>query len=502
MDSVPPRIRFDRISKSYAGVRALDAVSFDVRPGCIHALVGENGAGKSTLMKILAGAVRADAGAIELDGAPAMMTDARTAQRLGIAIVYQEFNLIAHLSVSENVYLGRWPRAKMGIIRNGEMNRQAQRLFDELGLPVPVRAPVADLSVAQQQMVEIAKALSLDARVLILDEPSAVLTPHELAALFRVIRELAARGVTILYISHRFDEIFELADDVTVLRDGQHISTRPIRQVDRRQLIAECVGRPLEEEFPPRLVEQGAVALQVERLSCTGIFSDVSFDVREGEVLALTGLVGSGRSSVALSIYGALPATKGRIVVGDAVGPFRSPIEAQHAGIAYVPEDRRHQGLLMARSLRENLTLARREDAAVWGLLSVSRERVIARRRISQCAIKAAGTEIAAATLSGGNQQKLLLARWLDRPFRVMILDEPTRGVDVGAKSEIYAMINAIAAQGTAILMVSSDLPEALGMADRIAVMSRGRLTGILANRDRQVTQEQVLRLALGESAS
>jgi ABC-type sugar transport system ATPase subunit len=502
MDITPPRIRFDQISKSYAGARALDAVSFDVRPGCIHALVGENGAGKSTLMKILAGAVRHDAGAIELDGDRATLTDPRTAQRLGIAIVYQEFNLIPHLSVSENVFLGRWPRGWIGFIRNGDMNRRARQLFDELRLSIPERAAVATLSVAQQQMVEIAKALSLDARVLILDEPSAVLTPHELTALFRLIRDLAARGVSILYISHRLDEVFELADFVTVLRDGRHISTRPIGEVKRTQLIAECVGRPLEEEFPQRSVEPGPVALRVERLTHADLFRDVSFEIRAGEILALTGLVGSGRSSVALSLFGALPATAGFVKVGDALGPFRTPIEAQHASIAYVPEDRRRQGLLLARPVRENLTLAHRDEAATWGLIHPSRERAIARRRMSECSIKSAGTEAAAATLSGGNQQKLLFARWIDRPCRVMILDEPTRGVDVGAKAEIYGMINSVAARGTAVLMISSDLPEAIGMADRIAIMSRGRLAGILNNRGRQVTQEEVLRLALGESAS
>jgi ribose transport system ATP-binding protein len=503
MDRLAPRIRFDRISKAYAGVRALDGVTFDVSPGCVHALVGENGAGKSTLMKILAGAVRADEGVIEIDGSPANIKDARTAQRLGIAIVYQEFTLVPHLSVGENVHLGRWPSYGLGgLIRFRELERRTRDLMAELQLPLTSKTSVAALSVAQQQMVEIAKALSLDARVLILDEPSAVLTPHELTALFSIVRKLVSRGVSVLYISHRLDEVFELADTVTVLRDGRHISTRPIAQVDRPQLIVECVGRPLEEEFPARNVESGPIALRVERLSHRGVFIDVSFEIRKGEVLALTGLVGSGRSSIAQAIFGALQPVSGSVTVNGAQGPFRSPIAAKNAGIALLPEDRRRQGLLLARPIRENLTLAHRADAATFGLISPSRERTLARRRMTQCSIKSAGTESAAATLSGGNQQKLLFARWLDRSYRVMIFDEPTRGVDVGAKAEIYEMINTIAAKGTAVLMISSDLPEAIGMADRIAVMCRGRLAGILDNRARQVTQEAILRLALGESGT
>ncbi len=500
MDRPAPRIRFDRISKSYAGVQALDRVSFDVAPGCVHALVGENGAGKSTLMKILAGAVRADEGTIEIDGGVALLQNARAAQRCGIAIVYQEFNLVPHLSVGENIHLGRWPSSGIaGLIRFRELNRQTRGLLQELQLPLSPDSPVSTLSVAQQQMVEIARALSLDARVLILDEPSAVLTPHELASLFSIVRKLVSRGVSVLYISHRLDEVFELADVVTVLRDGRHISTRPIAQVDRKQLIADCVGRPLEEEFPPRQVEYGQVVLRVDQLSHRHAFRNVSFEIHEGEILALTGLVGSGRSSVAHAIFGALRPVTGRLTVDDIAGPFRSPIAAKKAGVALLPEDRRRQGLLLARSVRENLTLAHRADAATLGLIHVSREREIACRRMTACSIKSAGTEFAAATLSGGNQQKLLLARWLDRPYRVMIFDEPTRGVDVGAKAEIYAMMNAIVAQGRAVLMISSDLPEAIGMADRIAVMCRGRLAGILDNRARDTTQEAILRLAMGE---
>ncbi|RJP33396.1 MAG: sugar ABC transporter ATP-binding protein [Phycisphaerales bacterium] len=610
-----PRVRFDQVGKRFPGVLALDAVSFDVRPGCVHALVGENGAGKSTLVKILAGAHPQDAGTILLDGEPVAIRDARHAQQLGVAIVYQEFNLAGDLTVSENVSLGRWPRRRWsGLIRYRTLHAQAARIFAELAVDVPVRATVASLSVAQQQMVEIGKALSLDARVLVLDEPSAVLTPRELDALFRLVRDLAARGVSIVYISHRLDEIFELADFVTVLRDGRHISTRPITEVDRNTLITETVGRPLEQEFPRRDCDENRsdVALSVRRLT-GGPFRNVSFDIRAGEVFALTGLVGSGRSSVAKAVFGAAPVTAGEVIVGgdrmaegSRVAPptrpanslrrtlqratgfsprgvssvndatnaqsvlpavvgddstldprpadssvghaankqatsggcgsaraeargslaesapadlpagrqeprgslgdhvrsgrrcFRTPREAMRAGVAMLPEDRKREGLLLERPLRENITLAHREDAAMWGLLLPGRERRLAGELMTRHGVKAASTEVRAATLSGGNQQKAMLARWLARPYRVVILDEPTRGVDVGAKVEIYEKLNRIAESGAAVMMISSELPEVIGMADRIGVMCEGRLVGILDNRNRNVSQEAIMRLAVG----
>jgi len=499
MQTHAPRLRFHRITKRFPGVLALDAVSFGIQPGCVHALVGENGAGKSTLMKTLAGAHAADSGTIELDGEVASIDDARSAQRLGIAIVYQEFNLVEHLTVSENVFLGRWPRSRIGgIIRLRELHDRTARLFDQLSLKVPVRTMVGALSIAEQQMVEIGKALSLDARVLILDEPSAVLTPHELEALFAVVRDLTARGVSVIYISHRIDEVFELADYVTVLRDGRHISTRSIGEVDRDTLIRETVGRPLEQEFPTRSPQCGEVMLDVEHLAVRDIFEDVSFTVRVGEIFALTGLMGAGRSSVAKAIFGALPVSSGRLRVGDVAGPFRSPREAMQARVAFLPEDRKREGLLLERPLRENLTLAYR-DAATRGWISASRERRIAGDLMFLHGVRAGGTEVRAATLSGGNQQKAMLARWLRRPCRLIILDEPTRGVDVGAKVEMYEKLATIAQQGTAVLMISSELPEVIGMADRIGVMCEGRLAGILDNQQGDVTQEKIMRLAVGD---
>lgn len=501
MQTSTPRIQFDAVTKTYPGVRALDAVSFDVSPGCVHAIVGENGAGKSTLMKILAGATRADAGTIRIDGRPVAISNARDAQARGIAIVYQEFNLAPHLSVSENVFLGRWPRRKWsGLVRFAELHERTTRLFRDVGLDVPVRARVETLSVAQQQMVEIAKALSHSARVLILDEPSAVLTPKELATLFRVVREMTARGVTVLYISHRLDEIFELADSVTVLRDGRHVSTRPIRVVDRRTLISETVGRPLEEEFPARESRPGEARLSVRDLSAPGRFAGVSFDLRAGEVVALTGMVGSSRSSVAKALFGAIGSVSGTLRAGAMRGPFRSPAEAKRAGIAFLPEDRKREGLLLARPTRENVTLAHMSDVSAAGFFIRRRERSVANALMSRLGIRGSALEEPAGALSGGNQQKAMLARWLQRPCDVIILDEPTRGVDVGAKFEIYAIINDLATRGAAVLMISSELPEVIGMADRIGVMCRGRLVGILDNAGRAVTQEAILRLAVGEA--
>jgi len=495
----PFRVRFDGIGKSYPGVCALRDVSFGVRAGCVHALVGENGAGKSTLMKILAGAVQPDEGQIEIDRQVADLHDARAAQRAGVAIVYQEFNLVADLTVAENVYLGRWPRRSVtGLIHYDELNEQASRLVGQLGLDLPVRSQAGRLGLAQQQMVEIAKALSLSAKVLILDEPSAVLTPQELAALFRLVRELTSQGVSVIYISHRLDEIFELADFVTVLRDGQHISTRPIHEVDRRQLIAECVGRPLEDEFPRRSVSLGEPVLRVESLSVKGWFEDVSLEVRSGEVFALTGLVGSGRSSVARAIFGAMPSVRGMVQVGSMHGPFASPRAAKRAGVAMVPEDRRREGLLWARTVRENITLAHLAKASCMGFMRRTLERRLTGQTMSELRIRAESREAAVATLSGGNQQKTMLARWLLRPCRVMILDEPTRGVDVGAKAEIYRIINDLAGQGLVVLLISSELPEVIGMADRIGVMCGGRLAGILSNEHRQMSQETIMHLAVG----
>ncbi|MFQ5423452.1 MAG: sugar ABC transporter ATP-binding protein [Phycisphaerae bacterium] len=495
-----PRLRCRGIRKVYPGVVALDEFDLDVAPGSIHAMVGENGAGKSTLVNILAGVVPADEGRIEMDGRVVHMAGARTAQAAGLAVVHQEFNLVSHLSVGENIFLGRWPRRGFGRWVDFEaIWRRSATLLATLGVRLAVRRPVSDLSVAQRQMVEIARALSLNARLLILDEPSAVLTPHELARLFTVIRGLRERGVSVIYISHRLDEIFDLADRVTVLRDGRHIATRFIDEVDRRGLIRDMVGRDLDEEFPPRRCDIGDAVLRMEGLSAGERFADVSLDVRAGEVFGLTGLVGSGRSSLARAVFGVLRPTGGTFSVGGSSGPFRDPRAAIRAGVASLPEDRKRQGLLTRRSVRENVLLGGASAIATAGLLRFDREKQVVDDLMREMRIKAGGCDAPVDTLSGGNQQKVLLARWMSRPHRLVIFDEPTRGVDVGAKVEIYQLINRLASSGVAILLISSELPEVIGMADRIGVMHEGRLKGIVDNSLRDTSQDRVMGLAFGE---
>ncbi|MCA9294034.1 MAG: sugar ABC transporter ATP-binding protein [Phycisphaerales bacterium] len=498
MVETPPRLRFTDVRKRFGGVVALDGVSFEVCPGVVHAIVGENGAGKSTLMNILGGSLRPDGGQLHLDGQVLEPRSARQAQQLGIAVVHQELSIAPDLSVAENVFLGRWPhRRGSGLVQKRALESAAQALLARLRTPLSPGVRAGELNVANQQMIEIARALSMDARVLVLDEPSAVLTPIEVERLFAIVRELTARGVSVLYISHRLEEVFELAQAVTVLRDGKHVSTRSITDTDRETLIREAVGRSVATHRPAARTP-GDIALRVESLSAPGRFADVSFEVRRGEVLCLAGLVGSGRSSVARAVFGALPGVRGLVQVGPMHGPFRSPRDAQRAGVAFIPEDRKGEGVLLERSVRENLLLAHRHAATHRGLVRQRHEREVARELLREHAIRAASSEVAAATLSGGNQQKVLLARWLMRDYPVCIFDEPTRGVDVGAKAEIHAMIDAIAARGGAVVVVSSELPEVLALGDRIAVMRRGRLVATLSNMERSVTQEEVMRLAVG----
>jgi len=482
---------------------ALDHVDLNVRPGTVHALVGENGAGKSTLMKILSGAQTADRGTIEIEGHTVDITDAKAAQQLGIAIVYQEFTLAPDLSISENIFLGRWPNKKgTPWIDFPALHGNAQRLLGDLGIDLNVRQPVGALSVAQQQMVEIAKALSLDANILILDEPSAVLTLHELETLFRLVDDLRDRGVSIIYISHRLDEVDRIADDVTVLRDGKNVSTRPIKDVTRERMITEMVGRPMQDEFPPRESTLGETILRIEHLTATNRFEDVSFDVRAGEVFGLTGLVGSGRSSIAKTTFGAVRASTGSVSLGHRSRPFDYPQQAIRAGLVMLPEDRKREGLLLERSISENITLADPAAISTWGFVRNEKEQALVRRLMADLQIKAVSAHSPVATLSGGNQQKVLVARWMSRAHRAIIFDEPTRGVDVGAKYEIYTLINRLAAQGVAIVLISSELPEIIGMADRIGVMHEGRLVDILDNASHDVTQEDIMQRAAGEMSA
>jgi len=483
------------LAKSFPGVRALDGVDFDLERGEIHALVGENGAGKSTLIKALGGAIVPERGELLLAAEPVPAGDPLAARRLGISIVYQELSLVPELTVAENIFLGR---EEGPLLRRAPMARAAQALLDELDAHVPAGALVRDLSVAQRQMVEIARALLGESRVLILDEPSATLSAPEVRRLFAVLRGLRERGLGIVYVSHRLEEIFAIADRVTVLRDGRRVATASVAGLERGQLIRWMVGRELAEEFPPRHSNLGDDVLEVRGLSCPGRFSNASFEVRRGEIVGLAGLVGAGRTSVALALFGALEA-RGEVLLEGRPARFTRPFQAIDSGLGYVTEDRKGRGLFGLLGAGENITITYLRAFARSGLLSPAREQAAAAGAAKDFDIRAAGLRQTAATLSGGNQQKLLLARYLLRPRKLLILDEPTRGIDVGAKAEIYDLMNRLTARGLAILMISSELPEVLAMSDRVVVMHEGRTTEAL---DRALaTPERVMELATGGRA-
>ncbi|MBI1388688.1 MAG: ATP-binding cassette domain-containing protein [bacterium] len=481
------------ISKAYPGVQALKNVSLELAEGEVHALVGENGAGKSTLMKILAGAERADSGEIEIGGEPVVIDSPLRAREAGVSLIYQEFNLVPHLNAAENIFLGREP-VRMGFVRFAEQRRLASELLDGLGAQVDPRAPVSSLSVAQQQMVEIAKALSINARVIAMDEPSAALTTHEMRNLFQLIRGLKSRGVSVIYISHRLEEIFEICDRLTVLRDGEWIGTWPVSEMSRESVIEKMVGRKITDEFPKERFEPGEELLRVEGLT-RGFVKDVSFSVRRGEVAALTGLVGAGRTETARMIFAADRPESGCVYLKDERVSLRNPREAIRRGICLLTEDRKGQGLVLGMKIRENATLPTLERFSNALFIRRAHENAAVGEQMSGLRIKAPSAEVAASALSGGNQQKVVLAKWMLANAELFIFDEPTRGVDVGAKREIYLLMNELLRRGAAILMISSELPEVLGMADRILVMSEGRLVGEMNAAG--ATQESIMELAV-----
>ncbi len=483
------------VRKSFPGVRVLDDVSLSVQPGQVLALMGENGAGKSTLMKILAGAVKADAGTILLDGREVDIHSPQQAMELGIGIIYQELNLAPHLSIAENIFLGREPRLAPGWIDRRKMLREASALMTDLGMTLNVSTLVSHLSVAQRQMVEIAKATSRRARVLAMDEPSATLTAHELENLWRLIRRLQAQGIGIVYISHRMDEVFQIADAVTVLRDGKIVGHAPVGEISRDDVVKLMVGRDLDETYPKVVIAPGRPVLEVKHLSRRGVLDHISFTVHAGEVVALAGLVGSGRTEIARCLFGADQWSSGEVILNGR--PFHpgSPNDAIAAGIGFVTEDRKEQGVVLSLSVRENISLASLKKVSKLGFVQRGAERTEARESVSRLRVRTPSVEQRVGNLSGGNQQKVVLGKWLETPLKLLILDEPTRGIDVGAKREIYGIMNDLAAQGVAILMISSELPEVLGMADQIVVVRDGRIAGQLS-RD-EATQEKVGQLAL-----
>ncbi len=483
------------IRKSFPGVRVLDDVSLSVLPGQVLALMGENGAGKSTLMKILAGALDADAGTILLDGKEVKTDTPQQAMALGIGIIYQELNLAPHLSIAENIYLGREPRLLPGWIDGRKMRRDAAAVMADLGMPLDVRTLVGTLSVAQRQMVEIAKATSRKARVLAMDEPSATLTAHELENLWRLIRRLQSQGIAIVYISHRMDEVFQIADAVTVLRDGKIVGSAPVAEIGRDDVVRLMVGRDLDETYPKEVMDAGRPVLEVKNLNRQGILDDISFSVHAGEVVALAGLVGSGRTEIARCLFGADLWTSGNVILDGKPFHPRSPSDAIRAGIGFVTEDRKEQGVVLSLPVRENISLASLQKVSGFGFVRRGKERAEAQASVSRLRVRTPSVEQRVGNLSGGNQQKVVLGKWLETPLKLLILDEPTRGIDVGAKREIYGIMNSLAQDGVAILMISSELPEVLGMADRIIVVRDGRVAGSLPRSE--ATQEKVGQLAL-----
>jgi rhamnose transport system ATP-binding protein len=484
------------ISKSFAGVRALKHVSFDVREGEVHALVGENGAGKSTLIRVLTGAVEPDEGAISLDGEVVRHNSPAHARALGIAAIYQKPALFPDLSVAENIALGTEKPGMMRRVDWRARRTKAQALLDSIGATIDPRAAAGTLSMPERQLVEIARALGAQAKFLILDEPTASLTTREVAKLFDVIRRLRDHRTGLIYISHRLDELFEIADRVTVLRDGEVIDTRPMADADRATLIRLMAGREVSQIFPKVEVPIGEVVLETRGLNCArGGIRDVSLSVRAGEILGIAGMVGSGRTQLAETLFGLTPADGGQIVLRGRAERIGSPAQAIALGIGYVPEDRGRHGVIFDLPVAANLSLADLHRVFPMGFLNGARERAIGCAHIERLGIKTSSVDALTGTLSGGNQQKVALGRWLQTNPSVLILDEPTQGVDVGAKAEIHSLMGNLARRGLAIIMISSELPEILGMSDRIAVMRNGRIVQTI---DRaEATQEVVLGLAL-----
>jgi ABC-type sugar transport system ATPase subunit len=483
------------ITKAFPGVVALSHVDFDLRKGEVHALIGENGAGKSTLIKIGSGVLPADAGEIFLEGRPVSIPNPRVARALGIAAIHQERALFPDLSVLENLFMGRQPH-RFGLLHWRRMREEAHRVLEILQVSLDLDIPAGHLSAAQQQIVEIARALLQEARVLIMDEPTAPLTQRDVHILFQIVRQLKSRGVGIIYISHRLEEVFEVADRVTVLRDGYRILTADVSSVTREDLIRAMVGRVLDTLFPKEPSGIGPPVLEVRNLTKLPVLRDVSFTVHRGEIVGLGGLVGSGRTTLAQAVFGVSPPDSGDILVDGARVTIRSPAEAARLGLAYIPEDRQQHGLVLPFPVGENLSLAILHRIARWGFVQPDEEEFLAKGLIAQLDIRPPSSRIAASALSGGNQQKVVVGKWLATKPKVLLMDEPTRGIDVGAKAEIHRLMSALAREGMGILLISSELPELLGMCDRILVMHRGRIVGSLVRGE--ATQERVMALATG----
>ncbi|WP_349898979.1 sugar ABC transporter ATP-binding protein [Parafrigoribacterium soli] len=490
----PAALELRDVAKSFGTVVALSSADLRVDMNSIHALVGENGAGKSTLVKIIAGLYQRDRGEFLLRGEPVDFASTAEAKAAGVAVIYQEPTLFPDLSVTENIFMGRQPTDRFGRIDRAAMHLEATQIFERLAVHVDLDRPAEGLSIADQQLIEIAKAISLDARVLIMDEPTAALSGVEVERLFAVTRSLRDEGRGIVFISHRFDEVFALSDTITVMRDGQYISTDATADVTEEEIVRRMVGRDVTELFPKQETEIGEVLLRVDGLTSPGVFTNVSFTVRSGEIVALAGLVGAGRSEIARAVFGVDNYTSGTVAVEGRRVPKHQPAKAMLLGLGLVPEDRRKQGLILESTVARNTTLPLRAALSRFGILTSRAENQSARVWASRLQLKASALDTLAGTLSGGNQQKVVLGKWLATDPRVLIIDEPTRGIDVGTKSEVHRLISELAGRGMGILMISSELPEVLGMADRVLVVHEGVITAEIARAD--ATAESVMHAA------
>ena len=489
-------IEMKGIDKSFGTNQVLKDAGFYLKDGEVHALMGENGAGKSTLMKILTGVYTRDAGKVYVDGEEVLYKNPQEAENAGIVFIYQELNVLFDLTVEENLFMGKEITKRFGICDKKAMREKAQEVMDRMGVNIPVTALMSDLSVGQQQMVEICKALMVDAKVLIMDEPTAALTQSETKVLFEVIKSLREKGVSIVYISHRMEEIFELCDRITVLRDGTYVDTRYIKDINMDDIVQMMIGRTIGERFPKRDVKIGEEVLRVEGLTHEKLFRNVSFSVRAGEVLGFSGLMGAGRTEIMQAIFGNIPVKEGKIFIEGKEVVIKNPRQAIKAGIGFITEDRKTEGLLLEKSIAENIEIANLNKISKNSVLQKNKQKEIVKKGIEEFRIRCFGPDHECHNLSGGNQQKVVLAKWIYTDPKILILDEPTRGVDIGAKKEIYSVINDLAAKGVAVILVSSELPEVLGMSDRITVVHEGRITGTLSAEE--ADQAKVMTLATG----
>ena len=490
------RIEMRGIDKSFGSNQVLKQAGFTLESGEVHALMGENGAGKSTLMKILTGVYTKDAGTVLVDGKEVNYKNPQEAEKAGIVFIYQELNVMFDLTVEENLFMGKEIHGKFGICDKKAMQKKAQEALNILGVNISSKTVMAELSVGQQQMVEICKALMADAKVIIMDEPTAALTQSETVALFKVIESLRKKGVSMVYISHRMEEIFELCDRITVLRDGSYIGVKNIPETNMNEIVKMMIGREIGERYPSRNVKIGKEVLKVKGLTRKGTFHDVNFSVRAGEVLGVSGLMGAGRTEIMQAIFGNLSYESGTIEIDGKEVKISNPRQAMEHGIGFITEDRKTEGLMLDKSIRENISLCNLRRISKSSVISGEAEKNMVAEAIKDLHIKCFGSYHECNNLSGGNQQKVVLAKWILTNPKILILDEPTRGVDIGAKKEIYSIINKLAAQGVAIIMVSSELPEVLGMSDNIMVVREGEVRGIISYEE--ANQERVMTLATG----